>query len=82
MRPLKPLVGVGVGVSTRFALGFACLTLPPPPDFFPYLGLVVSPSRLRTRMSRAASLESQAFVMRASTGNSILFPVEARITKN
>ena len=61
------------GVFTLFALGFVCLTLPsPPPDFFSYLGLVLSPSRLRTRMSRNSSLESQAFVMRASTGNRLL----------
>ena len=35
----------------------------------------------RTRMFRNSSLEFQAFVMRASTGNSNLFPVDARITK-
>ena len=46
---------------------------PPPPDFFSYLGLVLSPSCLRTRMSRNSSLESQVFVMRASTGNRLLF---------
>ena len=64
------------GVFTLFALGFVCLTLPsPPPDFFSYLGLVLSPSRLRTRMSRNSSLESQAFVMRASTGNRLLIKV-------
>ena len=34
----------------------------------------------RTRMSRNSSLESQAFVMRASTGNRLLFPVLARVT--
>ena len=45
---------------------------PPPPDFFSYLGLVLSPSRLRTRMSRNSSLESQAFVMRTFTGNRLL----------
>ena len=34
MRPSKPLVTVGVwGVYTRFALGFVCLTLPPPRFF-------------------------------------------------
>ena len=73
MRPWKPLVVVEVvGVYIRFALGFVCLTLPPaPPRFFSYLGLVLSLSRLRTRMSRNSSLESQAFsfVMRAFTGN-------------
>ena len=62
------------GVYTHFALGFICLTLhsPPPPDFFSYLRLVLSPSRLQTRMSSNSSLESQAFVMRASTGNRLL----------
>ena len=35
----------------------------------------------RTRMFLNSSLESQAFLMRASTGNSNLFPVDARITK-
>ena len=68
--PCGVVVGGG-GVYTRFALGFVCLTLPPP-DFFSYLGLVLSPSRLRTRMSRNSSLESQAFVMRASTWNRLL----------
>ena len=34
----------------------------------------------RTRMSRNSSLESQAFVMRASTGNRLLFLVLARVT--
>ena len=34
----------------------------------------------RTRTSRNSSLESQAFVMRASTGNRLLFPVLARVT--
>ena len=34
----------------------------------------------RTRMSRNSSLESQAFVMRASTGNRLLFSVLARVT--
>ena len=32
-------------------------------------------------MSRNSSLESEAFVVRASTGNRIPFPVDARITK-
>ena len=51
-----PCGGGGGGVYTRFALGFVCLTLPPPPPhFFSYLGLVLSPSRLRTRMSRNLS---------------------------
>ena len=45
---------------------------PPPPDFFSYLGLVLSPSRLRTLMCRNSSLESQAFVMRMFTGNRLL----------
>ena len=60
---------------------FDPLSPPPPPDFFSYLGLVLSASRLRTRIFRNSSLESQAFVMRASTGNSNLFPVDARTTK-
>ena len=34
----------------------------------------------RTRISRNSSLESQAFVRRASTGNRLLFPVLARVT--
>ena len=38
-------------------------------------------SELRTRMSRNSSLESQAYVMRASTRNRLLFPVYPRITK-
>ena len=72
MRPSKPLVGVGMGGGVyTLALGFVCLTLPSP-YFFSYLGLVLSPSRLRTHMSRNSSLESQAFVKRASTGNRLL----------
>ena len=73
------VVVVGGGVYTRFALGFVCLTLPPPPppDFFSYLGLVLSPSRLLTHMSRNSSLESQAFVIRASTGNRLLVSIIA-----
>ena len=34
----------------------------------------------RTRMSRNSSLESQAFVMRASSANRLLSPVLARVT--
>ena len=34
----------------------------------------------RTRMSRNSSLESQAFVMRTSTRNRLLFPVLAHVT--
>ena len=37
-------------------------------------------SELRTRMSRNSSLESQAFVKRASTGYRLLFPVLVRVT--
>ena len=74
--PVEAPCGVGEGVCTRFALGFVGLTFDPPPpppsDFFSYLGLVLSSSRLRTRMSRNSSLELQAFVMRASTGNRLL----------
>ena len=67
----SPLWGWG-GVYTRFALGFVCLTLPPL-YFFSYLALVLSPSRLWTHMSSNSSLESQAFVKRASTGNRLLW---------
>ena len=70
--PVEAPCGGGGGVYTRFALRFVCLTFPPPPYFFSYLGLVLSLSRLRTRMSRNSSLESQAFVKRASTGNRLL----------
>ena len=37
-------------------------------------------SEPRTRMSRNSSLESQAFVMRTSTRNRLLFPVLAHVT--
>ena len=37
-------------------------------------------SKQRTCMSRNSSLESQAFVIRASTGNRLLFPVLAHVT--
>ena len=71
--PSKPLLGVRRGgVYTRFALGFVCLILPPP-CFFSYLVLVLSPSRLQTHMSCNSSLESQAFVKRASTENRLLW---------
>ena len=70
--PSKPLVGVRGGVYTRFALGFVCLILPSP-YFFSYLVLVLSPSRLQTHMSCNSSLESQAFVKRASTENRLLW---------
>ena len=55
--PSKPLLGVRGGVYTRFALGFVCLILPPP-CFFSYLVLVLSPSRLQTHTSCNSSLES------------------------
>ena len=72
--PVEAPCGGGNGGGLHpFALGFVCLTLPlPPPDFFSYLGRVLSPSRLWTLMSRNSPLESQAFVMRASTGNRLL----------
>ena len=71
--PVEAPRGGGDGrVYTRFAQGFVCLTLPSP-YFFSYLGLVLSPSRLQTRMFRNSSLEPQAFVKRASTGNRLLF---------
>ena len=70
-----PFGGGGGGVYTRFAPGFVCLTLPPR-YFFSYLGLVLSPSCLRTRMSCNSSLVSQAFVKRASTGNRLLSRLE------
>ena len=69
--PSKPLVGVGRGEYTRFALGFVSLTLIPL-HCFSCLGIVLSPSRLRTRMSRNSSLEFPASVKRASTGNRLL----------
>ena len=73
MRPSKPIVGVGMWAYTRFALGFACLTLPPPLLFLLSLSSPIAFSpRLQTRMSRNSSLESQAFVKRASTGNRLL----------
>ena len=37
-------------------------------------------SEPRIRMSRNSSLESQAFVMRTSTRNRLLFPVLAHVT--
>ena len=37
-------------------------------------------SEPRTRMSRNSSLEFQAFVMRTSTRNRLLFPVLAHVT--
>ena len=37
-------------------------------------------SEPRTRMSRNSSIESQAFVMRTSTRNRLLFPVLAHVT--
>ena len=37
-------------------------------------------SEPRTRMSRNSSLESRAFVKRASTGNGLLFPLRVRVT--
>ena len=62
----------GGGVYTCFALGFVCLILSPP-YFFSYLVLVLSPSRLQTHMSCKSSLESHAFVKRASTENRLLW---------
>ena len=56
MRPSRPLVGVGGGFYTRFALGFVCLTGPSP--YFSLILLVLLPSRLRTRMSRNLSPRS------------------------
>ena len=68
MRPSKPIVGVGMWAYTCFALGFACLTLPPPLLFLLSLSSPIAFSpRLQTRMSRNSSLESQAFVKRACT---------------
>ena len=67
----SPLWGWG-GVYTCFALGFVCLILSPP-YFFSYLVLVLSPSRLQTHMSCNSSLESHAFVKRASTENRLLW---------
>ena len=73
--------GGGGGDIPPFCFGVPLFTPPspppPPPDFFSYLGLVLSPSCLRTRMSRNSSLESQAFVMRASTGNRLLFVADS-----
>ena len=79
--PVEAPCGVGVGGSTPVLLWGSFVSIPLPPDFFSYLGLVLSPSRLQTRMSLNSSLESQAFVMRGYTGNSNLFLVDARITK-
>ena len=56
----KPLVGVegrgGVGLHPFCFV--VPLFDPPSPLFFSYLGLVLSTSRLRNRMSRNSSLES------------------------
>ena len=67
-------VGDGRGGLHPFCFGFRLFN-PPSPYFFSYLGLVQSPSRRRTRMSRNSSLESQAFVKRASTGNRLLWNI-------
>lgn len=54
MRRLSPLWGWG-GVG----LHSFCFVVPPSALFiFSYLGLALSPSRLRTRMSRNSSLKS------------------------
>ena len=54
----KPLVGVGGGVVLHPFCFVVRLFDPPSPNFFSYLGLVLSTSRLRTHMSRNSSLES------------------------
>ena len=71
--PVEAPCGVEGGGSTP-VLPWGSFVLPSlPPDFFSHLGLVLSPSRLGTRISRNSSLESQAFVMGASTGNRLQF---------
>ena len=68
-----PCVCVGGRGLHPFCFGVRLFNPPSPhPDFFSYLGLVLSPSRLRTLMCRNSSLESQAFVMRTFTGNRLL----------
>lgn len=64
MHRRSPLRGWEVGlVCTRFSLWFVCLPLPPPPNFLSYLGLVLSLSRLRTRLSRNSSVESPGLLL-------------------
>ena len=63
MRRRSPLRVWEVGlVYTRFSLWFVCLPLPPP-NFLSYLGLVLSLSRLRTRMSRNLFVESPRLLL-------------------
>ena len=58
MRPSKPLMGVGGGGGLHpFCFGVRLFNRPSP-LFFSYLGLVLLPSRLRTRMSRNLSPRS------------------------
>ena len=66
MHRRSPLRVRGAGVEglvyTRFTLWFVCLPLPPP-NFLSYLGLVLSLSRLRTRMSRSSSVETPGLLL-------------------
>ena len=68
-----PFGGWGWGGGLHpFCFGVSLFNPHSPLIFSPYLGLVLSPSCLWTCMSRNSSLESQAFVKRASTGNRLL----------
>ena len=67
--PVKAPCGGGLH---PFCFGDRFFNPHPPPRFFLLSCLVLSPSRLWTRMSRNSSLEPQAFVMRASTGNKLV----------
>ena len=58
--PSKPIAGVEGGVGLHpfcFVVRFFLPFLPP---FFSHLGLALSPSRLRTRMSRNSSLDHES----------------------
>ena len=65
--------GGGGGVGLHPFCFVVRLFDPPSSNFFSYLGLVLSTSRLRTHMSRNSSLKSPGpQVSRASTGNRLL----------
>ena len=67
---LEAPCGEGSGACVHpFSFVISLFFLPSPYFSISYLGLVLSSSRQRTRMSRNSSSGSQVFVTRASTGN-------------